>query len=131
MKVEARLLLIIAVFFFGLTIIYGLWSKGEAAGTVMLAASGLLALVPGSYYLWWSKRMDPRAEDNPSANPSDGSGVIGAFPNGSVWPFVFGLGATLTGLAFVYGTWTALLGIGLAVVAMIGVAVESRRGGYV
>lgn len=129
-KVEAKLLLIIAAFFFGLTIIYGVWS-GEPAGTVMLLASGLLGLVPGSYYLWWSKRMDKRAEDDPLANPEDGKGVVGAFPNGSIWPFVFGLGATLTGLAFVYGIWTAFLGIGLGVAAMIGVAVESRRGGYV
>jgi hypothetical protein len=130
MKVEARLLLVVAAFFTGLTALYTAWSR-EPAGAVMLFASALLGLIPGLYYLWWSRRMDPRAEDDPDADPTKGAGVIGAFPHNSIWPFVFGLGAAITGLAFVFGVWLAPMGIGLAVSAMVGAIVESRRGGYV
>jgi hypothetical protein len=130
LKTESKILLVVAVFFFSLTLIYWFWSK-EPAGALMLTGSFLLGLVPGLYYLWWSHRMEPRPEDLEDASMADGAGVIAAFPNGSIWPFVFGTGATLVGLAFVLGMWTAFVGLALGVSAMIGVAVESRRGGTV
>jgi hypothetical protein len=102
-----------------------------SGGTIMLAAVCLLGLLPGSYYLWWSKRMTPRAEDDPNAEPSAGAGVVGSFPSTSIWPFVLGLGAAMVGLALVFGVWTAIFGFSLAISAVIGVIIESRRGGVV
>ncbi len=130
MKVEAVFLLFIAVFCAIVAAIY--WGTSyEQSGTVMLAASCLLGLLPGSYYLWWSRRMDPRAEDDPAGTLEEGAGVIGAFPGSSIWPFVFGLGAALIALAFVFGVWTATFGGSLIVTAVIGIIVESRRGGVI
>ena len=128
MKVEARFLLFLATFGGVIALIYWFTSY-EDGGTVMLAAVGLLGLLPGSYYLWWSRRMTPRPEDDPEASPEDGAGVVGAFPSSSIWPFVLGLGAAMTGLAFVFGVWTAIFGLTLAFSAALGVVAESRRGG--
>jgi hypothetical protein len=127
-RVEARFLLFLATFGGVIALIYWFTSY-EDAGTVMLAAVGLLGLLPGSYYLWWSRRMTPRPEDDPEASPEDGAGVVGAFPSSSIWPFVLGLGAAMTALAFVFGLWTAIFGLTLAVSAALGVVAESRRGG--
>ncbi len=128
MKVESKVLLFIAIFFAAIAAIY--WFTGyEDGGTIMLVASALLGLLPGSYYFWWSKRMTPRPEDDPDANQSDGAGVVGAFPTSSIWPFVLGLGAAMVGLALVFGFWTAIFGFSLAITAVIGVIFESRRGG--
>lgn len=128
MRVEARFLLIIAAFAAVVALIYW-FTAYEDGGTAMLVAECFLGLLPGGYYLWWSRRMTPRAEDDADARPEDGAGVVGAFPSASVWPFVLGLGAAMTALAFVFGVWTAIFGITLAISAAVGVIVESRRGG--
>ena len=128
MRHEAYFLLFLGVFGAIVAIIYGLLSA-EWAGTAMLTGFFLLGIFPGGYYYWWSKRMTPRAEDNPRAEPADGAGVVGTFPSSSIWPFVLGLGAAAVGLALVFGFWTAIVGFFLALSAVIGVVMESRHGG--
>ena len=130
MKTEAHVLLFIAVFFGCVAAAYWLWSY-ETSGTAMLIGSSLLGLVPGAYYLWWSRRMRPRPEDLTTATMEDGAGVVGTFPSTSVWPFVLGLAASLVGLALVFGFWTAIVGFVLAISAVVGVILESRRGGLI
>lgn len=137
MRVEAKLLLFIAAFFGAVALVF--WAVGlgstyrtiTGAGTIMLVGSSLLGLLPGSYYLWWSRRMAPRAEDDPEGTLEQGAGVIGAFPASSIWPFVLGLSALMVSLSLVFGFWTAVFGLSLAVSAVIGVILESRRGGLV
>jgi hypothetical protein len=133
-RTEAHVLLFIATFFGAVAAAYWLWSY-ETSGTAMLIGSSLLGLVPGSYYLWWSHRMRVRGslrpEDRPEATMEDGAGVVGTFPSSSIWPFVLGLAAALVGLALVFGFWTAIVGFVLAISAVVGVILESRRGGYV
>ena len=128
MRTEALVLLVLACFGAIVSAIYWFTSY-EDGGTVMLAAFGLLGLLPGSYYFWWSRRMAPRPEDRPDATPKDGAGVVGAFPGSSIWPFVLGMGAALTALAFVFGYWSAIFGIPLGLIAAVGVVRESRHGG--
>jgi hypothetical protein len=73
--------------------------------------------------------MTPRPEDNENAVPSDGAGTVGAFPSTSIWPFVIGVSALLVGLSMIFGLWTAVVGLVLAVGAVFGVIAESRHGG--
>jgi hypothetical protein len=127
-KHEAYFLLFLGFFGAIVAVIYGLFSS-EWAGTVMLTGFFLLGVFPGGYYYWWSRRMTPRAEDNPNAEPSDGAGYVGTFPSSSIWPFVLGLGAASIGLALVFGFWTAIVGFFLVISAVIGVTIESRHGG--
>ena len=130
MRIEALFLIGIAVFFGLVGTVYWFWAY-EQGGTMMLAGTTLLGLLPGSYYLWWSYRMKPRPEDRDDATIEEGSGVIGSFPNSSVWPFVLGMGLFLIVLAAVFGIWLLAPGFALVISAGIGVTVESRRGGTV
>jgi hypothetical protein len=130
MRMEAILLLGVAVFFAITGVGYWFWGY-EQAGTTMLVGTVLLGLIPGSYYFWWSRRMRPRPEDRPDATPQDGAGVIGAFPSSSIWPFVFGMGAFLVALALAFGAWLLAPGFAVVVAALIGYVLESRRGGTV
>jgi hypothetical protein len=129
-RIEALFLLGVAVFFAVVGIGYWFWAY-EQGGTVMLVGTTLLGLVPGSYYMWWSRRMRPRPEDRPDASIADGSGVIGSFPSSSIWPFVLGVGLFLMVLSIVFGLWLIAPGISLVISALVGVTVESRRGGTV
>jgi hypothetical protein len=97
----------------------------------MLIGSALLGLFPGSYYLWWSAKMKPQADDDPEADVAEGAGTVESFPGSSIWPFVLGMGALFSVLTFVFGLWLAPLGATLILSAAIGATVESRRGGTI
>jgi hypothetical protein len=129
-RIEALFLIGVATFFGLVGVGYWFWSY-EQGGTMMLAGTTLLGLVPGSYYLWWSTRMRPRPEDRTDASVEEGSGVIGSFPNSSIWPFVLGMGLFLIVLSLVFGLWLLAPGFTLVISALVGVTVESRRGGTV
>lgn len=141
MKHEAKLLIGVGAFFSITDIVYWFWgyhylsgngaTGPEQSGTVMLIGTVLLGFLPGGYYLWWSNRMKPRPEDRPDATIAEGSGVIGAFPSSSIWPFVLGMGAFGICLAAVFGIWLLVPAFSLVFSAAIGYTVESRRGGQV
>jgi Cytochrome c oxidase subunit IV len=130
MKVESLFLLGVGVFFGIVGVIYWFTSYEDAGFLMLLGATGL-GLLPGAYYLWWSRHMKPRLEDIPEASIDEGAGTIDAFPGSSIWPFMLGMGAFTAALSFVFGTWLAPIAAGLILWALIGVTVESRRGGTV
>ncbi|MDE3064788.1 MAG: cytochrome c oxidase subunit 4, partial [Acidobacteriota bacterium] len=118
MRVEAKLLLGLGLFFGLMCAVYWNWSL-ENAGGVMMFAGMLLGFLPGGYYYWWSRRMKPRPEDDPQATQASGAGVVGAFPGTSIWPFTMGMGAFFCVLALVFGIWLLLPGLALVVWALL------------
>jgi hypothetical protein len=128
MKIEAMFLLFLGCFFGVVGLVYWFWSY-EDGGGMMLLGTSLLGFLPGSYYMFWHRRMGKRVEDRDDASIAEGAGVISSFPGSSIWPFVMGMGAFLTVLALVFGMWLILLGVPLILTALTGVTVESRRGG--
>lgn len=144
MKIEAMFLLFLGVFFGIVGTVYWFWSY-EDGGTMMLVGTAALGFLPGLYYFFWHKRFGgrkfffwgraPGAGDRPSdsddATIAEGAGVIDSFPSSSIWPFVLGMGAFMTVLALVFGSWLAFLGVPLILTALTGVTAESRRGGHV
>jgi hypothetical protein len=128
-KHESWLLLGLGLFFALTGAVYWFWSH-ENGGSVMLVASGFLGFLPGSYYLWWSRRMRPRPSDRSDATIADGAGFIETFPGSSIWPFILGMGAFCIGLSLSFGTWFAVPAIGLVIWALLGAVTESRRGDH-
>jgi hypothetical protein len=128
MKVEAKMLLSLGLFFGIMCAVYWNWSL-ENAGGVMMLAGMLLCFLPGSYYYWWSRRMKERPEDNPNATQAEGAGVIDTFPGSSIFPFVLGMGAFFTVLSMVFGVWLLVPGLALAGWSFLGGIGEGRRGG--
>lgn len=143
MRVEAKFLFGVAVFF-GIIAISYWFTSYEDSGTMMLVGTCALGLLPGSYYYYWHRRfhghkyffwgrtdhvVGTRPEDRDDATIEEGAGVVSSFPGSSVWPFIFGSGAFSLLLAFVFGTWMAAIGIIVIVTAIIGFTAESRRGG--
>jgi hypothetical protein len=57
------------------------FSSYEDGGFLMLIGSALLGLFPGSYYLWWSYKMKPQADDDPSAELAEGPAPSRRFPD--------------------------------------------------
>jgi len=130
MRIESRIFIFIGAFFTLIGFIYW-YTSYEDSGTVMLAGAAILGLLPGAYYLWWSRHMKARPSDDPEASIAGGSGTVGTFPGSSIWPFVMGMGAFFVGLSFVFGIWFVPVAAGLLISAAIGATVESRRGGTI
>jgi hypothetical protein len=130
MKIYAAFLVGIGAFFGIIGTIYWFTSY-EDGGFAMLVGSALLGLLPGSYYLWWSYKMKPQADDDERASVEEGAGTIDSFPGSSIWPFVLGMGALFAVLTFVFGLWMAPIAVALILSAAIGGVVESRHGGEV
>ncbi|HMD47227.1 MAG TPA: cytochrome c oxidase subunit 4 [Acidimicrobiales bacterium] len=130
MKTESVLLLAIGLIFGMVAVVYWAFSY-EDAGFLLLIGTCFLGLLPGLYYYYWYRRTGARPEDRDDAEIADGAGVVDAFPDSSIWPFLIGMGAFLCLLAFVFGYWLAFPGIALVVSAVTGATAESRRGGNV
>ena len=130
MRVNGLFLAIIGVFFGVIAVIYW-FTAYEDAGFLMLIGSAFLGLLPGGYYLWWSRRMKPLEGDVADATVADGAGTIDSFPGSSIWPFLLGMAALFATLTFIFGLWMAPIALALGLSAVIGGVVESRRGGTV
>jgi hypothetical protein len=131
MKQESWLLLLLGLFFGIMGVVYWTWGH-ENGGGVMLLGAFLLGMLPGFYYLWWSRKTGGnRAEDRSDATVADGAGVVSSFPSTSIWPFVLGMSCFIMVLALVFGNWLAVIGVPLLASALIGATAESRRGGDV
>jgi len=128
-KTEARLLLFLGTFFGLMMVVYWFWSH-ENAGSVMMFCGMLLCFLPGSYYYFWSRRMKPRAEDDPTPRRRQAPESSARFPGTSIWPFTLGMGAFFVVLALVFGIWLLVPGLGLVFWALIGGTAEGRRGGH-
>jgi Cytochrome c oxidase subunit IV len=125
MKVESFFYLGVTAFFVVIGTIYWFTSY-EDAGTTMLAASSLLGLFAGGYLLLQSRRFPPRPEDRPDATLADGAGPVDQFPASTIWPFVFGFGATVFATGFVFGIWVVLGGAIVLVLGIVGMIRQSR-----
>jgi hypothetical protein len=125
MKVEAYSFLGVASAMAVLGIIYW-FTSSEPSGTTLLGVATVFGALPGVYLLRRSRQMEPRPEDRGDADPADGAGVVGSFPESSVWPFVLAGGAALTGVGLVFGLWAAAPGVILLGIAFVGASLESR-----
>ena len=125
MKVESFFYLGVTAFFVVIGTIYWFWSY-EDAGTTMLAAASLLGLLAGGYLLLQARRFPPRPEDRSDATLADGAGPVDEFPASTVWPFVFGFGATVLATGLVFGVFVVLGGAIVLVFGVIGMIRQSR-----
>jgi hypothetical protein len=113
MRDAAFALIGVSLFIVGLGIIYWFTSY-EPSGTVLLCAAIGLAVIPGLFLL----------RHAPSSDIS--SDHVGLFPESSVWPLVLALGAVGSGIGLVFGLWTALPGVVLLGVGLVGGILQSR-----
>ena len=135
MKTEARLFLGVAAFLWAAAIAYGIWSHDyqghvEVAGVVALILSGGLMFIPGSFFLFVSRRIDPRPEDRRDAEIAEGAGDVGFFSPGSYWPVGLAAGASVIAVGFAFvQMWLVIVGILILLFMIGGLVFEYYTGG--
>lgn len=139
MKTEARLFLGVAAFFWLAAIGYGIWTglpnsyshgRVEPVGVAALILSGGLVGIPGSFFLFVSRRIDPRPEDRSDAEIAEAAGELGFFSPGSYWPVGLAAAAAVAGmgLAFVQ-VWLLIVGLVMIMFMIGGLLFEFYSGG--
>jgi hypothetical protein len=139
-KVEARVFLGLAVFFWLSAILYGVWtgtpnsfSHGhvEWAGLAALILSGGLVGIPGSFFWFVSRRIDARPEDRPDAEIAEGAGELGFFSPGSYWPIGIAGGGTTAGIGLAFfQIWLVIVGVVAILFTVGGLLFEYYIGGH-
>jgi hypothetical protein len=138
-KVEARLFLGIAVFCWVVAIGYGVWTglpqgftngRVEPIGITALVLSGGLLAIPGSFFLFVSRRIDPRPEDRSDAEIAEMAGDLGFFSPGSYWPLGIAFSAMIAGFALAFvQVWLLIVGIIMLMFTIGGLLFEYDTGG--
>ena len=139
MKLEWRIFLLIAAFLWLAAIGYGVWtslpnsySHGhiEPVGVVALILSGGLLAIPGSFFLFVSRRIDPRPEDRSDAEIAEMAGELGFFSPGSYWPVGLAAAATVIGVGLAFTQyWLSIVGVLLLMFMVGGLLFEYYIGG--
>ncbi len=129
MKSESRIFGLVAVFLVLACVVYAWWTDYELGsvdwiGAVALALSALLCLMCGGFFWFVSRRIDPRPEDRPDAEISEGSGEVGFFPPHSWWPIAMAAGFAVTMVGLVIGPFLALIGGIALATATVGLLFE-------
>ena len=129
MKVEFKMFGIIAVFFFVMGTIYGIFTYWrEPVGSVALYLSGgLCTLIAG--FLWWTgRKIDLRPDDDPLGEQADVEGDYGFFSPHSWWPLFLGASCAILGLGLAVGWWLVMLAVPFIALAAIGWVFEYFHG---
>jgi hypothetical protein len=128
MKVEGRIFLYISAFAFVMAVVYAVWAKLgsvdhtiEPVGLIGLILTGGLCLIIGTFFEFVARRLEePRPEDNPRAEISDGAGEVGFFSPGSYWPIFLALSAALVGVALAFWMVWLIVVAAILVLVMVG-----------
>ena len=129
MRMEARIFIILTIFFLVVTPIYWLISH-EITGTVALILTFFMVLMLALFLTLVARRIDPRPEDRKDGEIAEGAGELGFFPPRSAWPLACGGVLVLIALGPVFGWWLLFLGVGLGAVACTGWVYEFYRGDH-
>ncbi|MDN3904504.1 cytochrome c oxidase subunit 4 [Arthrobacter sp. YD2] len=131
MKVETKLFAYMTPFFLVVGVVYGYlveWTEPVGYLALFLTAgmSGMIAFYIG----FTGKRVGPRPEDRLDAEIHEGSGEQGFFSPWSWWPLLLGAAAATGFLGMAVGWWILYIGMGMAIIALVGWVFEYSRGNH-
>ncbi len=129
MRTEARIFIILVIFFGLVTPIYWFLSH-DPTGTTALAVTLCLSLLLAFYFWFISTRIPPRAEDRGDAEIYEGAGEIGFFSPHSWWPLVVAASGAMLFLGLAIGWWLVIIAVPLVAIGVIGWVFEYYRGDF-
>jgi Cytochrome c oxidase subunit IV len=106
-------------------VVYGVWSRGEGAGTAMLILSGVCTGIIGGYLAVMARASSRSAEQTTTRTNEAGDDHY--LPHASVWPLELGAGMTLSMVGLMLGRPILVVGALVALHALWGWARQSRR----
>ncbi|GAA3690149.1 cytochrome c oxidase subunit 4 [Arthrobacter ginkgonis] len=131
MKIESWLFLGGIFFFIPVGIVYGVMTDwDEWVGFPALFMVAAMAGMVGFYLYYTAKRVGPRPEDRLDGEIHENAGVVGQFSPWSWWPLMLAAAAAVGFLGLALGFWVLFLGVGLAIIGLVGWVYEYSRGDH-
>jgi hypothetical protein len=129
MKVETWLFGAGAMFFIPVAIIYGFVNNWkEPLGPLAIGLTGGMALRIAAYLWVTSRRIDPRPEDDPFGEISQGAGEQGMFAPYSWSPLWLGASCALVFMGLAVGWWMFIVALVPTAIALVLWVFEFYRG---
>lgn len=134
MKTMERVFGVVAVFCFGVAVMYGLWTHYAApdgieyVGVVGLGLGGGMALMVAWYLNITLRKLPPPPEDDDHGEIHQIQGEYGFFTPHSWQPLWLGLSCAVIFLGLAVGVWVMAVGVLFAIPALIGWTYEHWRG---
>jgi hypothetical protein len=141
MKTNAKLFLLLTVFYAIDAVSYGIWSynastptgvfEGKHVEIIGTAAIGMLVFLSGFIFFYILKRVITQGTfpvDNELGNIEDGDAELGFFSPWSWWPLALGFFCSIVFASLAVGFWLTFIAVPLALVAVIGLVFEYSRG---
>lgn len=127
MKIEGGLFVGGAVFYFVVAAIYN-FAAADPIGTTVLALTGGLSAIIGSYVLFTGKRIGARPEDRLDGEIAEADAQYGFYSPHSWWPLIVGSAIAVVFLGLVFAVWLLVLGVVFLVIAVSGWLFEYQTG---
>lgn len=129
MKTETWLFGAGAAFFLPLAFLYGIFTDfNEPVGFASILLTGGLAGMVSLYLALVRRNIDPRPEDDPTAEIADGAGEMGFYNPRSVWPILMAFGTLVLFAGLAVGVWLFLIGGVVFFLTTMGLVFEHYRG---
>jgi hypothetical protein len=136
MKANRGLFWLLSAFFLLAAAVYSLWNymdhgELEIVGSVGILLSAVLAGFIAFYLSMLSRSQSGTVmPEDADTDVDDADPEMGQFSPWSWWPFVIGLSLFLVFLGLAVGIWVTIIGVPLALVAIVGWTYEYYRGNF-
>jgi hypothetical protein len=136
MKANRGLFWLLSAFFLLAAAVYSLWNymdhgELEIVGSVGILLSAVLAGFIAFYLSMLSRSQNGTVmPEDADTDVDDADPEMGQFSPWSWWPFVIGLSLFLVFLGLAVGIWVTIIGVPLALVAIVGWTYEYYRGNF-
>jgi len=136
MKANRGLFWLLSAFFLLAAAVYSLWNymdhgELEIVGSVGILLSAVLAGFIAFYLSMLSRSQSGTVmPEDADTDVDDADPEMGEFSPWSWWPFVIGLSLFLVFLGLAVGIWVTIIGVPLALVAIVGWTYEYYRGNF-
>jgi len=136
MKANRGLFWLLSAFFLLAAGVYSLWNymdhgQLEIVGSVGILLSAVLAGFIAFYLSMLSRSQSGVVmPEDADTDVDDADPEMGHFSPWSWWPFVIGLSLFLVFLGLAVGIWVTIIGVPLALVAIVGWTYEYYRGNF-
>ncbi|MET7622521.1 cytochrome c oxidase subunit 4 [Streptomyces sp. NPDC005408] len=129
MRTESILFAGVAAFFLVTDVLYAVWSQ-DPAGTAALTVAFLMALLVAFFFGANYRRRGLRPEDRREGEVHERAGLVDFFPPHSGWPVLTACGAAGLALGVVFGLWLLLIGLGVILAGVCGMAFQFVRSAH-
>jgi len=136
MKANRGLFWLLSAFFLLAAGVYSLWNYMDRGQLEIVGSVGILlsAVLAGfiAFYLSMLSRSQSGVvmPEDADTDVDDADPEMGHFSPWSWWPFVIGLSLFLVFLGLAVGIWVTIIGVPLALVAIVGWTYEYYRGNF-